>query len=66
MDSSFLSQQEVVPMETLGQDEGFRRYSEPSVGDFVCEAPSSALQKPRLLDQVREPAAREAWSCLGR
>jgi hypothetical protein len=66
MDSSFLSQQEVVPMETLGQDEGFRRYSLPSVGDFVCEAPSSALQKPRLLDQVREPAAREAWSCLGR
>jgi len=62
MDSSFLSQQEVVPMETLGQDEGFRRYSEPSVGDFVCEAPSSALQKPRLLDQVREEIRKRHYS----
>ena len=32
------------------------------MGDFVCEAPSSALQKPRLLDQVREGIRKRHYS----
>jgi hypothetical protein len=49
-------------METPGQGEGFRWYSEQCVGGFICEAPPPALRKPRLLDQVREEIRKRHYS----
>ena len=51
MPSGSSSKLEVMPMETPGQGEGFRWYSEPCVGGLICEAPPPALRKPRLLDK---------------
>jgi site-specific recombinase XerD len=49
-------------METPQQCEASRRYFEPSVGGFVCEAPPPAPRKPRLLDQVREKIRKRHYS----
>ena len=55
--------QGAMPMESPGQCEASRWYSEPSsVGGFVCESPPSAPQKPRLLDQVREEIRKRHFS----
>lgn len=62
MPSGSSSKLEVMPMETPGQGEGFRWYSEPCVGGFICEAPPPALRKPRLLDQVREEIRKRHYS----
>jgi integron integrase len=57
------SKQGVIRMESPGQCEASRWYSErSSVGGFVCESPPPAPQKPRLLDQVREEIRKRHYS----
>ena len=63
MRSAFSSEQGVTPMESPGQCQPLRWYSEPSsIAGLVCESPPYAPHKTRLLDQVREEIRKRHYS----